>query len=259
MSFNRRQFVTLTASGIAADLWSTGSSSLALNPLPESKIKAVAFDAFCIFDPRPIASLAEQLFPGKGNELSDLWRNRQFEYTWLRSMIEHYADFWQVTQEALEFAGARLKLELTPEKRDQLMQAYLQLKMWPDVRPALESLKQAGLRLALLSNFTSEMLETNIAGDGLTGIFEAAISTDQAKTFKPSPHAYQLGTDTLKLRSKEILFVGFGGWDAAGAESFGYPSFWLNRMNLPPEKLGVQQVATGKTMADLLTYVVTLR
>jgi 2-haloacid dehalogenase len=259
MPFPRRQFITFTASGIAAGLWSTSSSSLALDPMPESRIKALAFDAFCIFDSRPITALAEQLFPGKGNALSDLWRNRQFEYTWLRSMIQHYTDFWQVTREALEFAGARLNLEFTPEKRDQLMHAYLQLETWPDVRPALESLKKAGFRLALLSNFTPEMLGTNIACVGLAGIFEAAISTDQAKTFKPDPRAYQLGIDILKLRTKEILFVAFGGWDAAGAESFGYPTFWLNRTDLPPERLGVPQVPMGKTMADLLTHLATLR
>jgi 2-haloacid dehalogenase len=259
MSFNRRQFVTLTASSIAAGLWPSGPSARALDAAPESKIKALAFDAFCIFDPRPIVSLAEQLFPGKGNELSDLWRARQFEYTWLRTMIGRYADFWQVTQEALEFAVARLKLELTAEKREQLMNAYLQLKTWPDVRPALQSLKKAGFRLAFLSNFTSRMLEANIAAAGLTGTFESAISTDQAKTFKPSPRAYQLGTDILKLSRKEILFVAFAGWDAVGAESFGYPPFWLNRTNLPPEKLSSPQITTGNTLADLLAYVTTLR
>jgi len=164
-----------------------------------SKIKAIAFDPFPIFDPRPVFSLAERLYPGKGGDLSNEWRTRQFEYTWLRVAAQRYADFWQVTQDALEFAADKLNLKLDRKQRDELMTAYLELKTWPDVMPALASLKSSGFRLAFLSNFTPRMLDANIEHAGLTGLFEQVLSTDQVKTYKPDLRAYELGTDVLKL------------------------------------------------------------
>jgi 2-haloalkanoic acid dehalogenase type II len=123
------------------------------------KIKAIAFDAFPIFSPSPVFALAEKLFPGNGPALSDEWRNRQFEYAWLRMAAHHYADFWQITQDALTFAANKLKLDLTADKREALMNAYLQLTVWPDVPAALNRIKTLGLRLAFLSNFTQRMLD----------------------------------------------------------------------------------------------------
>jgi 2-haloacid dehalogenase len=133
------------------------------------------------------------LFPGTG--LSDEWRTRQFEYTWLRVAAPHCADFWQLTGEALLFATTKLKLRLRPDDRTRLMNAYLALTAWPDVRPALESLKASGLKLALLSNLTPTMLGSNIKSAGLEGMFERVLSTDEARTFKPDPRAYQLGVE----------------------------------------------------------------
>lgn len=217
-------------------------------------IKAIAFDAFVIFDPRPLVGLAEQLFPGKGEDLSNQWRTRQFEYTWLRVTAKRYVDFWQVTEEALEFAAEAVQLELTREKRDRLMNAFLELNAWPEVMPALQALARSSFRLALLANLTPAMLAANITHAGLTGIFEQALSTDQVKTYKPDPAAYQLGIDVLHLKRDEIRFVAFGGWDAAGAKSFGYPTFWVNRLNLPSERLGFEPDGTGKTLDDLIVY-----
>jgi len=167
-------------------------------------IKAIAFDAFPIFDPRPVFALAETLFPGKGAALSDEWRTRQFEYTWLRVVSRHYVDFWQVTQDSLTFAANKLTLELGPDKRQNLMNAYLELKTWPDVSPALDTLKKAGLRLALLSNFTPHMLAANVKSGGLEGVFKHIVSTDQAKNYKPDPRSYELGIDAFKL----VQFLG---------------------------------------------------
>ena len=217
-------------------------------------IKAIAFDAFVVFDPRPLVGLAEQLFPGKGEDLSDQWRTRQFEYAWLRVTAKRYVDFWQVTEEALEFAAEEVKLELTREKRDRLMNAFLELNAWPEVMPALQSLMKSGFRLTLLSNLSPAMLAANVAHAGLTGIFEQTLSTDQVKTYKPDPRAYQLGIDVLRLKRGEILFVAFAGWDAAGAKSFGYPTFWINRLKLPLERLGFGPDGTGKILDDLIAY-----
>ncbi|HXT40118.1 MAG TPA: haloacid dehalogenase type II [Candidatus Angelobacter sp.] len=228
--------------------------ALADEPALKAQIKAIAFDAFPIFDPRPVFDLAEQLFPGKGIELGNEWRARQFEYTWLRVAAGRYVDFWRVTRDALVFAAHKAKVELLPQHRDELMNAYLGLKTWPEVVPALNSLKKSGLRLALLSNFTPGMLDACIKSSGLEGIIEQVLSTDRAKTYKPDPRAYQLGTDSLKLRREEILFVAFAGWDAAGAKAFGYPTFWVNRLKLPVEELGEVPDGRGNDLSDLLGF-----
>ena len=250
---DRREFVGYMAAGIASGL---------LKPFPgemnsvvtKSRIRAIAFDAFPIFDPRPISALAESLFPGKGTALSDAWRIRQFEYTWLRIATRHYADFWQVTRDALVFAANQLKLELHADQSEALMNEYLKLPVWPDVRPALNILKKTGVRLAFLSNLTPRMLAANIGNAGLDGLFEQVLSTDRVKTYKPDPLGYRLGTDTLRLRREEILFVAFAGWDAAGAKLFGYPTFWVNRLKLPLEELGAVPDASGNSLSDLLQF-----
>ena len=219
------------------------------------KFKAVAFDAFPVFDPRPVAVLTEKLYPGNGMALTNLWRTRQFEYTWLRTISGRYSDFMRVTEEALIFATRTLKLDLPSDKRDDLLQAYLGLKAWPDAAPALQKLKAAGVRLAFLSNFTPAMLSGGIKAAGLTGMFEHALSTDLAKTYKPDPRAYQLGIEALGLPREQILFVAFAGWDAAGAKTFGYPTYWVNRLGLPPEELGVLADGTGANLTDLVPFV----
>jgi 2-haloacid dehalogenase len=215
------------------------------------RIKALAFDAFPVFDPRPIAALAESLYPGQGARLVELWRLRQFEYTWLRTAAGCYADFMHITADALVFATASLKLPLPDEHRDRLLGAYLHLKSWVDAEPVLRKLKASGIRLTLLSNFTPAMLEGSIKASGLDGLFEYALSTDHVRTYKPDPRAYQLGVAVLGLPKEEILFVAFASWDAAGSKAFGYPTFWVNRLGLPAEELGQKADGEGKTLADL--------
>lgn len=252
----RREFVTRLACGVGLSVFSFNRQLSAAEPIIKSDIKAIAFDAFPIFDPRSVDALAETLFPEKGADLLNLWRTRQFEYTWLRVAAQNYADFWQVTRDALEFAATRLDLQMQPDQSEQLLNAYLKLKAWPDVMPALASLKNSGFRLAFLSNFTPHMLEANIMSAGLVGMFDHVLSTDQAKTYKPDPHAYQLGTKHLKLKPQEILFVAFAGWDAAGAKLFGYPAFWLNRQKLPAENLGATPDCTANSLSQLVRFLV---
>jgi 2-haloacid dehalogenase len=126
------------------------------------------------------------------------------------------------------------------------------------VVPALDSIEKSGIRLALLSNFTRSMLDANIRGAGLDGVFEQVLSTDQAATYKPDPRAYQLGTDALKLTREEVLFVAFAGWDAAGAKLFGYPTYWVNRQHLPAEEIGVRPDGSGGTLTDLVAFLADL-
>jgi 2-haloacid dehalogenase len=253
MPMTRRGFVIRAAGGLAATAWTSAPRAVAApHTAAAPQIKALAFDAFPVFDPRPVSALADAMFPGTG--LSDEWRTRQFEYTWLRVAAQHYADFWQVTEDALVFAANKLKLRLSPDNRAALMNAYLELRAWPDVIPALESLKKSGVRLALLSNFTRTMLDANIRSAGLDGMFDQVLSTDQAATYKPDPRAYQLGPDALKLTRDEILFVAFAGWDAAGAKLFGYPTYWVNRQQLPAEEIGVRPDGSGGTLTDLAAF-----
>lgn len=246
---NRREFFSFATSCFAT--YSLAPLCAANSP----KIKAIAFDAFPIFDPRPIFGLAEQLFPGKGADLSNVWRTRQFEYQWLRALSRQYADFSQTTEDSLEFAAELLNLDLTTEKRNQLMAAYLELTIWPDVPRSLESLKKDGIRLALLSNATPQILYAGIKNSGIEKLFEFVLSTDEKKTYKPDPRAYQMAIDNFELAKEEILFVAFAGWDAAGAKSFGYRTFWVNRLAQPAERLGVSPDSVGKSLDDLVWFI----
>jgi 2-haloacid dehalogenase len=188
-TLNRRDFVSLTGAGAAAAAFSAEPVIAAASG---ATIKAVAFDGLAVFDVRPVAALAERVFPGRGNEMNALWRTRQFEYTWLRTVGRQYADFWQVTEEALIFSRKSLKLELTKVDSDRLMQSYLELKAWPDALAALKGLKASGPRMAFLSNFTAAMLDQAVKNSGLEGIFDDHLSTDQVRMFKPDPQAYRM-------------------------------------------------------------------
>ena len=252
MAFTRREFVRTTAVGIAAGLVAGATDAVAARG---RRLKAVAFDAFPVFSPASVVARADGLFPGRGAALCDEWRLRQFEYCWLRTLSRQYADFWQVTQDALLYASRKMKLDLDAAQRDALMNAFVELKPWPEVAAALQSLKESGLRLAFLSNFTPHMLAANAGQAGLASLFERVISTDSARTYKPDPRAYELGTEALGLGRDEILFVAHAGWDAAGARAFGYPTFWVNRMGLPAEVLGAAPDAVGHDLSDLLRFV----
>jgi 2-haloacid dehalogenase len=251
MFIGRRNFFAMTAGLAGASLLSGQAKATA----GVAKYRAIAFDAFPIFDPRPVAALCEELFPGKGRELIAMWRTRQFEYTWLRTIAKRYADFERVTEDSLTFAAQALKIDMTREQRERLLQANFELKPWPDVYPALAKLREAGVHLGLLSNLTPNMLSGCIKAAGLDGMFDPVLSTDAAKTFKPDERAYQLGVDAFGLPREEILFVAFAGWDAVGAKSFGFPTFWVNRLGLPPEQFGPAPDATGESLADLLAFV----
>jgi 2-haloacid dehalogenase len=251
MFVTRREFVTLATAGAAA---ATAPATRGL-AASGATIRAIAFDGFPIIDPRPVFARTVEMFPDKGQELSNAWRIRQFEYTWLRTLGGHYADFWQVTEESLVFAAKSLKIDLSAGQRDQLMQSYLGLKAWPDVAPALRQLKAAGIRMAFLSNFTNTMLDAAVRNSGLEGVFEGHLSTDKVRAFKPDPRAYQMGVDAFGLRKEEIAFAAFAGWDAVGAKWFGYPTFWVNRMNVPVEELGIAPDGIGLGLGDLVKFV----
>ena len=222
-------------------------------------LKSIAFDAYgTLFDVYSVSSLAEELFPGNGAQLATIWRDKQIEYTRLRTLCDKYADFWQVTGDALDYACATLGLEPTPSSRGRLMGQYAELSAFPENAAQLRRLKDAGITLSILSNGTPWMLDQAVKASGLEGYFEHILSVDAVKRFKTAPEAYQMGPDALGCHTKEILFVSSNCWDICGATWFGYRTIWLNRYGLPLERLGVEPHQIGTSLEDVADYAIKL-
>jgi 2-haloacid dehalogenase len=219
------------------------------------RFKAVAFDYFVIFNPDSVIPEVEKAYPGKGVAFTKAWRAKQFEYGFLRSITERHADFFTVTEDALVYTAEVMKLPLSAEVRQRLLGAYLSLQPWPDSIAALRKLKAAGVRILTIANFSDRMLRDNAERAGIVDVFEELLSTEVNGTYKPDPRAYALGMQRLGLKKEEVAFAAFGGWDAYGAKSFGYPTYWVNRFNLPTEKLGIEADATSNDIAGLLQFV----
>jgi 2-haloacid dehalogenase len=218
-------------------------------------LKAAAFDAYgTIFDVYSIGALAEDIFPGRGTVLAEIWRDRQIEYTRLRTLSGRYADFRQVTGDALDYACERLGLALTATDRERLMSQYDRLAPFPDCLPALRRLRDSGLPLAILSNGTRAMLDSAIAAAGMDGLFTHVLSADAVRKYKTAPEVYQLGPDAFGCAPGEILFVSSNCWDACGAAWFGYTSFWINRAGAPLERLGVTPAGEGRSLDDVAVF-----
>lgn len=230
------------------------AASVPPGPSPRRKIRGICFDLFTLFDPRSVVTVATSIVGEQGPSLCDAWRLRQFEYCWLRVAAKRYVDFRVVTDEALRFAAKSKQLTLSEEARRAMVDAYSQLTPWPDAHAALVAWKQQGLRLAPLANYAPAMLGGLLAHAGFTDLFTTQISTDIAQTFKPDPAAYALGESRLGLAREELAFAAFGGWDAAGAKWFGFPTFWVNRLGVTPEQL-IEPDATGSTLAELSEFV----
>jgi 2-haloacid dehalogenase len=252
----RRQFLQLLTQGAALGaLGSCAREPTAPAPSSRAKIRAICFDLFTIFDPRSVVTVARTIVPSQAEQLCEAWRTRQFEYSWLRAASADYADFRSITEDALVFAAKARGITLSVEARSTLIDAYSRLEPWPDTRTALLTWKQSGIRLAPLTNYSPPMLEQLLDNAKLSGVFDALISTDAARTFKPHPRAYQLGVSTLRLPREEIAFSAFGGWDAVGARWFGFPTFWVNRLGVPQEELSPAPDGAGPTLAELATFV----
>jgi 2-haloacid dehalogenase len=202
------------------------------------KPKAFVFDAYgTLFDVQSVVARAGNNIPGDLEKLAALWRQKQLEYIWLRSLMERYEDFWEVTRAALRSAIMQLRIEASGAQLDRLMQAYLTPQAYPEVIPALDALK--GTPMAILSNGSPRMLKSAAHHNGLTAYFAEIISVDQVKTYKPSPRVYALAARALDIPHEEILFVSSNSWDAAGAKAFGYKVCWCNRSQGNMEELGI--------------------
>lgn len=217
--------------------------------------RAILFDVYgTLLDVHGVALAAEAFFPGSGPALSQAWRRKQLEYTWLRTLAGRHADFWQVTSDALDYAAEELKLALLPQVRTELMQGYLRLPAFAEAASVLSALGQQDRQLAALSNGSPEMLDTALTGAGLAPLLDAVISIEAAGAFKVAPQAYQLAIERFGGSPRDFLLVSSNGWDVAGATHFGFDSFWVNRRNQPLERLGIAPTAIGQGLGDLVSW-----
>jgi 2-haloacid dehalogenase len=212
-------------------------SSAAPEP-PERHLRALVFDAYgTLFDVHSVASACESRWPGQGATLVQHWRSKQLEYTWLRSLMNRYADFEQVTREALRQVCQSLRLALDPRTEDLLIDAWRSLSPFPEVAGSLKALER--WPKAILSNGSPGMLEPLVERAGLRGALGPILSVDAVGLYKPAPAAYALATRALDLSPGQIGFISSNAWDACGAKAFGFHVFWVNRSGAAGEQLGL--------------------
>jgi 2-haloacid dehalogenase len=192
-------------------------------------IKAVVFDAYgTLFDIQSVAAVTEQAFPGYGEIITQIWRIKQLEYTWLRSLMRRYEDFSVITRESLAYTLKVLGLNSDAQVFERIMEKYLHLDLYPDAMAALAAMQDR--KLAILSNGAPGMLNALVRNSGLIDVLDATISVDSKKNFKPSPDAYALIESTLRVAPADVLFVSSNPWDACGAKAFGLKVAWIERV-----------------------------
>ena len=204
---------------------------------------ACVFDAYgTLFDVASASRRCRDALGGKADALAALWRTKQLEYTWLRSLMGRHAEFWQVTGNSLDYALAALGIA-GDGLRERLMDAFLNLQAYPDARAVLEALRRAKRPAAILSNGSPRMLAAAVGSAGIGGLLDHLLSVEEAGVYKPDRRVYQLAVDRLGLAPARICFVSSNGWDAAGAASFGFASVWANRTGAPRERLPAEPEA----------------
>jgi 2-haloacid dehalogenase len=214
-------------------------------------IKACVFDAYgTLFDVHSAVGKHRERLGDIADRVSTVWRTKQLEYTWLRSLMKRHADFWQVTQDALDFAFEMHSLKDSQLSKD-LMGAYLELDCYPEVPAALSELKTHGFKIAILSNGTPTMLEAAVKNSRLESMIPQIFSVETAGVFKPDPRVYQIAVDELGVGPEEIVFQSSNAWDAAGAAAFGLNVAWINRFGQSPERLPGKPQIEIKDLAEL--------
>ena len=199
-------------------------------------IKAVVFDAYgTLYDVQSVAEITEDAFPGYGDIITQTWRIKQLEYSWLRSLMRHYRDFAEVTRDSLVYTLASLGLQYDDDTFARIIDKYLHLDLYPDALAALSAMKDR--KLAILSNGSPGMLDALVKNSGLDRVLDAVISVDARKTFKPSPEAYMLIEEVLHVPPAEVLFISSNPWDVCGAKSFGLSVAWIERVT--PEAMAL--------------------
>ena len=202
-----------------------------------SDIKACVFDAYgTLFNVHSAVGAHKERLGEQADSVSIMWRTKQLEYTWLRSLMRDFSDFWQVTGDALDYALDAHSI-VDDTLRGDLMQAYLELKTYDEVVPVLTALKQADIKTAVLSNGATSMLQAANLSAGIDELLDVSISVDEIRVFKPDPAVYELVTSRFSLQPQQVLFQSSNAWDAAGAAAFGFRVLWVNRFGQRPERL----------------------
>jgi 2-haloacid dehalogenase len=210
-----------------------------------------AFDAYgTLFDVHSAIARHRAAAGPDADRFSDIWRTKQLEYTWTLTLAGHYADFWTLTERALDYAFARVPT-VDRALRARLLDAYLELDAFPDAGAALSDLKARGKRLAILSNGSPRMLAAAVEAAGFAGVFDAVLSVETALMFKPRPEVYALVSDALAITRSEVVFVSSNRWDVMGAVSFGFNAVWVNRAHNPDEYQNLAPLREISTLAAL--------
>lgn len=219
------------------------------NPLTD--IRACVFDAYgTLFDVHSAVSSYGKTLGKPADSISNLWRRKQLEYTWLRSLMGRHVDFWQVTEDALKYAFAEHDIE-DDELQGQLMQAYLRLDCYPDVYDTLENIRRLGLRTAILSNGSPSMLGAVVSNAGIENLLDEVLSIEDVGIYKPSTRVYNLACDRLALPPAQVCFQSTNAWDVAGAVNFGLRVVWVNRFDQRAEALDCAPDYEIQSLADL--------
>ncbi|MEO8080719.1 MAG: haloacid dehalogenase type II [Caldimonas sp.] len=222
---------------------------------PAGPPQAVLFDAYgTLFNVYSVGTAVERLFPGQGEKLGILWRDKQIEYTHLTSMSGRWRSFADCTRAGLRYAAKRLGVALSVAAEDELMTVYERLDPFPENHGVLVELKQRGIRAGILSNGDPGMLRAVVRHAGFDGLLDPVLSVEGTGRFKTDPATYALGTAALGLPAERILFVSSNCWDAVGATWFGYTTLWINRFGLPLEELGAEPARIGSALTDVLDF-----
>lgn len=217
-----------------------------------SAIRACVFDAYgTLFDFNSAAAQARDALGERWQPLAELWRAKQLQYTWLRSLMGRHADFWCVTGDALDYALSSLKID-DRALRTRLMDLYLQLETYPEVLDTLARLKSCGIRLAILSNGSPQMLAKVAENSGVASSLDAILSVEQAGVFKPHPSVYALPAKRFGLRVDQMCFLSSNAWDAYAAKACGFRVLWCNRFDQAPERIPEAPDGQIRTLAELL-------
>jgi len=225
--------------------------------------KLIAFDAYgTLFDVYSMGQLAEELFPGHGQALALMWRERQIEYTRLVTMSDpspsgskHYLPFWEITIRSLRYVCKRMNLNLTIDYEKRLMDQYAKLTSFGDSLKVLQKIKEKGISTAILSNGSREMLSTVVESNGLKPYLDSVVTIEDVRLFKTAPQAYELLLKAFPVKKEEILFVSSNAWDALAAKWYGFNVFWVNRLDHPFEEIGDKPDYEGNSLSQVLELV----
>lgn len=228
--------------------------------------KLIAFDAYgTLFDVYSMGQLAEELFPGRGQEFSLMWRDRQIEYTRLVTMSDpnpnsskYYLPFWELTIRSLRYVVKRMNLSLTPENEQRLMDQYARLTSFEDSLRVVKTIQEKGISTAILSNGSREMLTTVVESNGLKPYLDKVVTIEDVRLFKTAPQAYELLLKAFPVQKAEVLFVSSNAWDALAAKWYGFDVFWVNRLGHPFEEIGEKPNYEGNSLTKVLELAIQL-